>query len=263
MYQRLIPRIDVKDGQLVKGMQLEGLRNLGEASEFVKYYYDSGADEILYVDAVASLYGRNSLIDEIKKISKDVFIPLIVTGGIRNMMDIENVLKSGADKIGINSAAIKNPNLIKEAAKEFGSSTIVVSIEAKKVNEKIYNAFIDCGRDDSGLNVVDWINIAQQNGAGEILITSIDKDGCCKGFEVNLIQQIEKICNIPLIYSGGINSLENFKNITEFQIEAIAVGSALHYNAKQLLKKNKTTHYINLPKKLVPFDLKEAKKLIQ
>ncbi len=259
MTPRLIPRLDVKDGQLVKGMQLEGLRNLGEASKFAKYYYENGADEILYVDAVASLYGRNSLNEHIKKISKSIFLPLIVTGGIRNMGDIETVLKSGADKVGINSAAIKNPNLITEAVNEFGSSTIVVSIEAKKIDNKNYNAFIDCGRDDSGIDVIDWINIAQDNGAGEILITSIDRDGCCSGYENNLLDRIEKICRIPLIYSGGINSLDNMKKITKQKVDAIAVGSALHYNIHQLIEKNSTTHYINIPKNLITFNLNDVR----
>jgi cyclase len=259
---RLIPRIDIKDGQLVKGMQLEGLRNLGDASKFVEYYAKSGADEILYVDAVASLYGRNSLNNYIKEISKNVFIPLIVTGGIRNMQDIETVLKSGADKVGINSAAIKNPNLIKEASKEFGSSTIVVSIEAKKIKDKTYNAFIDCGRDDSGLDVSNWIDIAQNNGAGEILITSVDRDGCCNGFDKNLVEEIQEICKVPLIYCGGINSINNIKNIIQYKIDAIAIGSALHYNISQLLQKNKTFHFINTPKYLTSFNLKEVKNLL-
>lgn len=258
---RIIPRIDVKDGKLVKGMQLDGLRNLGDASKFVEFYAKNGADEILYVDAVASLYGRNSLNNYIKEISKNIFIPIIVTGGIRNMQDIETVLKSGADKVGINSAAIKDPNLIKEAAKEFGSSTIVVSIEAKKIKDKIYNAFIDCGRDDSSLNVIDWINTAQNNGAGEILITSIDNDGCCNGFEKNLIEQIQEICKIPLIYSGGINSINNVTKIFQYKIDAIAIGSALHYNMNQLLEKNITSHFINKSKNLVTFDLKDVKSL--
>ncbi len=263
MSMRLIPRIDIKDGQLVKGMQFDGLRNLGEASKFVKYYAESGADEILYVDAVASLYDRSSLNNYIKEISKNVFIPLIVTGGIRNIQDIESALKSGADKVGINSAAIKNPNLIKEASKEFGSSTIVVSIEAKKIKDKTYNAFIDCGRDDSGLNVIDWLDTAQNYGAGEILITSIDRDGLCNGFEKNLIEEIQEICKIPLIYSGGINSINDIKNIFQYKVDAIAIGSALHYNMNQLLEKNSTSHFVNKPKNLAPFDLKDVKNLFR
>ena len=263
MNTRLIPRIDVKDGQLVKGMQLEGIRNLGEASKFVEFYANNGADEILYVDAVASLYGRNSLNNYIKDISKNVFIPLIVTGGIRNMQDIETVLKSGADKVGINSAAIKNPKLIKEASNEFGSSTIIVSIEAKKIKDKTYNAFIDCGRDDSGQNIIDWIETAQSNGAGEILITSIDRDGCCNGFEKNLIEEIQETCKIPLIYSGGINSINDIKNIIQYKIDAVAIGSALHYNVNQLLEKNSTSHFFNKPKNLSSFDLKDVRNLLK
>mgnify|MGYP001184350774 FL=1 len=263
MQQRIIPKIDIKDGRLVKGIQLDGLRDLGKASRFVEYYYNNGADEILYYDAVASLYGRNSLNNFIKEVSKNVFVPIIVTGGIRSIKDIELVLKSGADKVGINSAAIKNPKLIKEASKEFGSSTIIVSIEAKKISEGKYNAFIDCGRDDSGKNVIEWIEIAQSNGAGEILVTSIDNDGCGNGYEENLIEQVHNICKVPLIYSGGINSLKNLKDITKFKIDAIAIGAALHYNVNELLEKKNVNHFLNIPKNLVSFDLKKVKKLLK
>ncbi len=262
MHQRIIPKIDIKDGRLVKGIQLDGLRDLGKASRFVEYYYNNGADEILYYDAVASLYGRNSLNNFIKEVSKNVFIPIIVTGGIRSIKDIEFALKSGADKVGINSAAIKNPKFIKEASKEFGSSTIIVSIEAKKIGEGKYNAFIDCGRDDSGKNIIEWIEIAQNNGAGEILVTSIDNDGCGNGYEENLIKQVHNICQVPLIYSGGINSLKNFKDITKFKVDAVSIGAALHYNVNELLEKKSVNHFLNIPKNLVPFDLKKVKMLL-
>jgi cyclase len=181
---RIIPRLDVKGPNLVKGIHLEGLRVLGKPSDFAKFYYENGADELLFVDVVASLYERNSLCEIITETANDIFIPLTVGAGLRTMNDIRHVLRAGADKVLINTAAIRNPDFIRQAALEFGSSTIVVAIEAIQYESGNYLAFIDNGREYTGVEVVEWANHVEELGADEIVITSVYKDGNGKGFHL-------------------------------------------------------------------------------
>jgi len=173
---RIIPRLDIKGPNLVKGIHLEGLRVLGKPEDFAFQYYLDGADELLYMDVVASLYGRNNLLEIVRATAEKIFIPLTVGGGIRSIEDIRNLLRAGADKVAINTAAINNPDLIKEAAKTFGSQCIVVSIEAKKKEGGAYEAYTDNGREMTGVEVLSWAKRAVDLGAGEILVTSIDID---------------------------------------------------------------------------------------
>ena len=200
---RIIPRLDVKNNTVVKGIHLEGLRVVGIPSELARKYYLTGADELLYMDAVASLYERNSLQDIIKKTVSEVFIPLTVGGGIRTLDDIKNILRAGADKVAINTASVKRPEFIKEAANRFGSQCIVASIEAKRVREGKWEAYIDTGRESTGLDVFEWAQHLVDLGAGELLITSIDREGTKKGFEIELIKKIADVVPIPVIASGG------------------------------------------------------------
>ena len=209
---RIIPRLDIKGPNLVKGIHLEGLRVLGKPSDFAKYYYESGADELLLMDVVASLYERNSLHDIITETAKNNFIPITVGGGIRNVNDIKKILRAGADKVCLNTAAIKNPEFIKQASREFGSSTIVVAIEAIKSNGK-YLAYTDNGREYTGLDVYDWAQKIAELGAGELVITSVDKEGTGNDFDTELISKINKLVTIPVIAHGGAGKKEDVVNL--------------------------------------------------
>ena len=201
---RIIPRLDIKGPNLVKGMHLEGLRVLGKPEQFANYYYEQGADELIYQDVVASLYERNSLHEIISKTAKQIFIPLTVGGGLRTIQDISRVLRAGADKISINTAAHKDPDFITKASKKFGKSTIMVAIEAIRQNDGEYHAFTDNGRNRTGREVVYWARRVEQLGAGEILLTSVDKEGTGEGLELDLIR--EGICchqKFHLSFMGG------------------------------------------------------------
>lgn len=227
---RIIPRLDIKGQNVIKGIHLEGLRVLGKPEQYAKYYYETGADELLYVDAVASLYNRNSLHDIITKTAKELFIPLTVGGGIRTIDDIRLVLRAGADKIAINTVAIDNPHLIKEASKMFGSSTIVISIEAMKQSDGKYFAFTKNGREYTGVEVVSWAKKVEELGAGEILLTSVDKEGTGTGFDIDLIRKITDIVSIPVIASGGAGSIDHIVEvIKEGNVDGVVLASMLHY----------------------------------
>ncbi len=227
---RIISRLDIKGPNLIKGIQLEGLRVIGDPNHFAKKYFDEGADELLLIDCVASLYGRNNLFDIIKQASNEIFIPITVGGGIRSIDDAEKLFLNGADKIAINSKAIVNPEIINELAKYFGSQAVVSSIQAKKVGDK-WLAYYDNGRERTEKNVAEWAKEVQDRGAGEILITSIDKEGTKKGYDMDLCELINSLSKIPVIYSGGMRSkidINLFKNFSK--CDAVAVASILHYN---------------------------------
>ena len=228
---RFIPRLDIKGPNLVKGVHLEGLRVLGKPERFSEFYYEQGADELIYIDVVASLYGRNSILGMIQKISKKIFIPLTVGGGIRSIEDIQSVLKSGADKVAINTAAIHSPHLIEEASGKFGASTIVVSIAAKRQQNGTYEAYTDNGREKTGIDVCHWAKEVEQLGAGEILLTSIDRDGTGQGFDQELTRKVSTSVSIPVIACGGAGRLSHIHDvITEGKADAVAAASMLHYN---------------------------------
>ncbi|MDA7813050.1 imidazole glycerol phosphate synthase cyclase subunit [Flavobacteriaceae bacterium] len=229
--KRIIPRLDIKGTNLVKGIHLEGLRALGKPSDFAKKYYEDGADELLLMDVVASLYDRNSLHEIISKTSENVFIPITVGGGLRTLEDIKSVLRVGADKVALNTAAIKNPKLIQQAINKFGSSTIVISIEAIKQENGKYFCFTDNGREFTGIEVIDWVRKVQELGAGEIIITSVDNEGTGKGLDEELISQVVKESTIPLIVHGGVGSKEHVRNILENTgVDAVSAASIFHYD---------------------------------
>lgn len=229
---RIIPKLDIKGPNLVKGIHLEGLRVLGKPADFAKYYYEQGADELMFMDVVASLYERNSLHNIISETAKSIFIPITVGGGIRSLNDIKSMLRIGADKISINTAAIKRPEFIREASEEFGSSTIVVSIEAIKNSDGKYYAFIDNGREFTGVEVIEWAKEVEGLGAGEIVITSVDKEGTGKGVDAQLTKEISNSVSLPIIAHGGIGSINDVEDLLESGIiDSIAIGSALHYEA--------------------------------
>ena len=226
---RILPRLDIKNDTVVKGIHLEGLRVVGKPAEMAYEYYKQGADELLYMDAVASLYERNSLTEIIKKAAKQIFIPLIVGGGVRKLEDISSILSSGADKVAINTAAIRNPQFIRDAVLKYGSQCIILSVEAKKTPSG-WKAYTETGREPSRYDVLEWLPQAIKLGVGEVLLTSIDTDGTKKGYDTDLIKAVAPICSVPLIVSGGAGSPEDLLDVFQSaRIEAAAVGTGLHY----------------------------------
>ena len=205
---RIIPRLDIKGSNLIKGIQLEGLRVLGDPQEFAIRYYQAGADELVYMDIVASLYGRNNLSDIIRRAAERVFIPITVGGGIRSVDDARHILRSGADKVAINTAAVARPELIGEVAQRFGSQAMVLSIEAKQVAPGKWEVYTDNGRERTGLDVIEWTQRGVELGAGEILLTSVDREGTRKGFDIELTRQVSAAVPVPVIASGGMGSIE-------------------------------------------------------
>ena len=187
---RVIPRLDIKGPNLVKGVHLEGLRVLGEPHQFAKYYYQAGADELLYMDVVASLYGRNSLIDLINYSTENIFVPVTVGGGLKSLEDVQKVLRAGADKVSINTAAIENKGLIKIISEKIGSQSLTISIQAKKRANAKWEAFKICGREPTGIDICDWVKEINQLGAGEIIVTSVDRDGTELGLDKDLIKVV-------------------------------------------------------------------------
>lgn len=268
---RIIPKLDIKGPNLIKGINFEGLRVLGKPEDFALKYYKDGADEIIYIDVVASLYGRNNLLEIVEKTAKNIFIPLTAGGGIRTIEDIRALLRAGADKVAINTAAIKNPQLISQASKVFGSQCIVVSIEAKKNEDGSYECYIDNGRERTGVDVFEWAQRVVKLGAGEILITSIDRDGTGKGYDINLVKKVTELVSIPVIACGGAGRKEHIEQvIKEGKVDAVALASLFHYNFSitadptkyegegnidYLVKNDK----INLNGRIIPSDINEVK----
>ena len=222
---RLIARLDIKGPNLIKGVRMEGLRVIGKPAEYARKYAEEGADEILYLDTVASLYGRNNLTEIIEEASDGVFIPITCAGGIRSVGDVQRLLDAGADKVAINSAAIREPALIRRCADRYGSQAIVVSIEAKRVNGA-WEAYTDCGRERTGREVQAWAAEAVALGAGEILLTSVDRDGTRKGPDLALAESLD--LPVPVVLSGGIAAPEDARQAAKVA-DALAIGCALHY----------------------------------
>ena len=201
----MIARLDIKGPNVIKGVHLEGLRVVGEPNEFALMYYEQGADELVFMDTVASLYGRNHLGEIIKKkAAENIFIPMTVGGGIRGVNDALDILRCGADKIAINTSAVSTPSLITEISNALGSQAVVLSVEAKMIADNKWEVYTDNGREATGLDVVDWVQKGESLGAGEILLTSVDREGTRKGFDLSLISAVTSVVNIPVIASGDL-----------------------------------------------------------
>jgi cyclase len=227
---RLIARLDVKGAHLIKGVHLEGVRKLGDPQTFAQAYYRDGIDEIIYIDAVASLYGRNNLTDIVCHTAEEVFIPITVGGGVRSIDDASLLLRSGADKIAVNTAATQSPHLISELAEKFGSQCVVLSIQAKRRSGGGWEAYADLGREHTGLDVVEWAQKGQELGAGEILITSVDQEGTREGFDIELVKNISAAVSIPVIASGGMGTMAHLIDVsTNAGADAVAMAHVLHY----------------------------------
>ena len=237
-FKRIIARLDIKGPNLVKGIHLEGLRVLGDPKIFAEHYFNQGIDELIYSDVVASLYERNSILEFIKETAKVISIPLTIGGGIRSEEDIRQILSAGADKVALNTIAIKKPNFINQAAKIFGSSTIVVAIEATKEKNGQYLSYTDNGRQYTGKEVVKWAKEVENRGAGEILLTSIDKEGTGEGLDKELISNITDVIKIPVVAHGGVGNKIHLKEaFLETKCDAIAISSIIHYGCLSILKK--------------------------
>ncbi|MDP2761579.1 MAG: imidazole glycerol phosphate synthase cyclase subunit [Sideroxyarcus sp.] len=232
---RIIPRLDIKGTNLIKGIRLEGLRVIGDPQEYAIKYYREGADELVYMDIVASLYGRNNLSEIISRAAENVFIPITVGGGIRSVEDARLILRSGADKVAINTAAVARPELISEMAHRFGSQAMVLSIEAKQVAAGKWEVYTDNGRERTGVDVIEWAQRGVGLGAGEILLTSVDREGTRKGFDLDLIRQVSQAVSVPVIASGGMGSTDDFiAAAREGLADAVAMADVLHYNRLSL-----------------------------
>jgi len=232
MAVRTIARLDVKGSNLVKGIHLEGLRALGHPGEFARFYYESGIDELVYMDAVASLYGRNSLTEIVARTASETFVPLCVGGGLRSLDDIHGVLHAGADKVAINTQAIAEPEFVRAASRRFGSSTIVISIQAKLRGDGSYECFTDNGREATGKEVFGWAKEAEGLGAGELMVTAIDREGTGKGYDLELTRRLAESLSIPVIACGGAGSAKDVADaVIEGRADAVCVAGLLHYGA--------------------------------
>jgi len=240
---RIIPCLDVKNGRVVKGINFVELKDAGDPVEQAKIYSEGGADEICFLDITASNENRETIIDIVKKTAKECFVPLTVGGGVRTIQNITDLLLAGADKVSINTAAVKNVNFVKEASKKFGSQCIVVAIDAKKVSYNKWEVFTHGGRNKTGIDAVEFAKQVEANGAGEILLTSMDKDGTKSGYDVDLLKTITKNTNIPVIASGGVGTLDHlYDGIVKGGASAVLAASIFHYgefkikDAKEYLK---------------------------
>jgi imidazole glycerol-phosphate synthase subunit HisF len=245
---RLIARLDIKGPNLIKGIQLEGLRVLGDPNDFARRYYEDGADEILYMDVVASLYGRDNLIKVIFHTTQAVFVPLTAGGGVRSIDDVKELLRAGADKVAINTAAVKDPGLITRVAHRFGSQCMVLSVEAKRVGPGKWEAYTDNGRERTGLDAVTWAQQAVERGAGEILLTSVDQEGTRRGFDVELVRAVSETVNVPVIASGGMGSIQHLLDVVQVgKADAVAMADIIHYRRQTLLQIRQAALAAGLP----------------
>lgn len=233
--KRIIPCLDVRNGRVVKGVQFEGVRDIQDPVEMAAYYNESGADELVFYDITASYEGRGLFTDILKAAASEIFIPLTVGGNIASVEDFDRVLKCGADKVSVNSAAIRNPHLIYEAAKKYGSQCVVLSIDAKRVNGA-FHVFAKGGREDTGLDLLAWVKQGVENGAGEIVLNSIDTDGVKQGFDLAMLHKVCEIVSVPVIASGGAGNMEHFKTLFEQEkgVDAGLAASIFHFKQVSL-----------------------------
>ena len=227
---RIIPRLDIKAPNLVKGVRLEGLRVMGKPDAFAAKYFADGADELYYQDIVASLYGRSNIIDLIKETAEHIFVPLTVGGGIRTLRDIHQILRAGADKVCLNTAAATRPEFITEAANSFGTQCVVVAVETIRQTDGRWKAFTDNGREHTGMDAHDWAMRAVELGAGELLLTSGDREGTFKGFETEFIAKIARQVPVPVVAHGGAGTLEHISHVAALGVDGVAIAGMLHYN---------------------------------
>jgi imidazole glycerol-phosphate synthase subunit HisF len=227
---RLIARLDIKGPNLIKGIHLEGLRVIGSPNEHALRYYLQGADELIYMDCVASLYGRNNLREIVTSAARDVFVPMTVGGGVRSVDDVRDLLRCGADKVALNTAAVARPQLIGEIAQRFGSQCVVLSVEAKQIARGRWEVYTHNGREPTGLDAIEWVKRAVALGAGEVLLTSVDREGTRRGFDVPLVRAVTAEVSVPVIASGGMGKVDDLIAVVhEAEADAVAMADILHY----------------------------------
>ena len=248
--KRIIPCLDVKDGRVVKGVNFVGLKDAGDPVEVARRYNDEGADELTFLDITASSDNRDTIIDIVAQVARESFIPLTDGSGIRKLEDIYGLLNVGCDKVSVNSAAIKRPELIDEGAKRFGSQCIVTAIDVKKTNGGKYNVFLNGGRIDTGLDAVEWAKEVVNRGSGEILLTSMDADGTKAGFELNITQLISNAVNVPVIASGGAGTMQHIKDAFNCGADAALAASIFHYKEIDIMDLKHYLHDNNIPVRL-------------
>ncbi len=241
--KRIIPCLDIKNGRVVKGINFINLTDAGDPCEQAKFYSENGADEICFLDITASNENRDTILEIVKKTSKNCFVPLTVGGGVRTLKDISNLLESGADKVSINTAAVNNEDIVKISAEKFGSQCIVVAVDAKKTKSNQWEVFTHGGRKATGINVETYVKKIESLGAGEILLTSMDRDGTKKGYDLDLIKKVSNLVNIPVIASGGVGNLQHlYEGLKIGNASAVLAASIFHYGefsikeAKEYLK---------------------------
>lgn len=228
--KRIIPCLDVRDGKVVKGVNFVGIKEVGDPVALAKQYSDSGADEIVFLDITASHEGRATMLDVVRRTAEVVFVPLTVGGGIRTIDDVRDTLRAGSDKVGINSAAVRNPELINEAAKLFGRQCIVAAVDAKRVDDGSWHVVINGGRIDTGKDLLEWVQELEERGAGEILLTSMDADGTKAGYDLEMTKAVCDLVNIPVIASGGAGSVDDFADVfAATGCDAALAASLFHY----------------------------------
>ena len=228
--KRIIPCLDVRDGKVVKGINFVGIKEVGEPVELAKQYSDANADEIVFLDITASHEGRSTMLDVVRRTAEVVFVPLTVGGGIRTIDDVRETLRAGSDKVGINSAAVRTPELINEAAEMFGRQCIVAAVDAKKVEDGSWHVVINGGRIDTGKDLIEWVKELEERGAGEILLTSMDADGTKAGYDIEMTKAVCDVVSIPVIASGGAGKVSDFADVFEkTNCDAALAASLFHY----------------------------------
>ena len=248
---RIIPCLDVKNGRVVKGINFVKLKDAGDPVEQAKIYSDGGADEICFLDITASNENRETIIDIVKKTAKECFVPLTVGGGVRTIQNITDLLLAGADKVSINTAAVKDVSFVKEASKKFGSQCIVVAIDAKKVSDNKWEVFTHGGRNKTGIDAVEFGKQVESNGAGEILLTSMDRDGTKSGYDLNLLNEITSSINLPVIASGGVGNLQHlYEGIISGGASAVLAASIFHYGEHTIKETKEYLKSKNVPVRL-------------
>ncbi len=242
--KRIIPCLDVNKGRVVKGTKFINLIDAGDPVELAEYYDKAGADELVFLDITASAEDRDTIIDVVSQVAEKVFIPFTVGGGIRTVEDMKKILKAGADKVAINTAAVLNPELIKEGAEHFGSQCIIVAVDARQRGEDSWEVYTHGGRKSTGIDVVDWVKQAESLGAGEILLTSMDRDGTKDGYDIALTRTVSRAVNIPVIASGGIGDKEHFYEGAEFgEADGLLAASIFHFNEMTIKEVKEYLHY--------------------
>ena len=229
--KRIIAKLDVKSGFVIKGIEFEGVRKVGDPMKMAKKYFNENIDEIIYLDCVASLYNRNHIVDLLSKVSEEVFIPISAGGGIRTFNDAKKLFDNGADKIVINTGAVKNPKIVKEISDYYGSQAVVLQLDCKKLDKKKWEVFTDYGRERTGIDAIDWVKKISKYGVGEVLATVIDNDGKKDGLDIDFFKNLKDVTDLPIIASGGIGNHSHIEQIFKIEgIDAVSISSIFHYN---------------------------------